>query len=212
MLGPHASGPSSSPTIQLLPPSGPPPQTRNHNCPCIAEGRSAAVAERGLPPQRGRAPSKLGRLTSRCGDERRLRERTSSPRCPPSVAMKSGLCPRPWSSSGGNSGQSSSGVVSEVARNDRQRQSAKLASASPGPGPSGSTPTKCFRVLSCNSSRRGACTAQMANAKRLTDRRPVVHGSRPPKTCLGSRRSSSWNRLSRAISQNLDGEQNVLVR
>ena len=40
-----------SAAIEVLPPSGLPPQTRNDNCTRIAEGRQAADAERGLPPR-----------------------------------------------------------------------------------------------------------------------------------------------------------------
>ena len=42
ILGPHPRGRSSSAAIQLLPPSGLPPQTRKDNCPRTAERRQAA--------------------------------------------------------------------------------------------------------------------------------------------------------------------------
>ena len=88
MLGPHPSGPSSSAAISVLPPSGLPPQTRNDSCPRIAEGRSAADAERGLLPQSRKS---LGSSSSAAMNGNK--ERTSSSRCPPSFAMKSASCP-----------------------------------------------------------------------------------------------------------------------
>ena len=73
MLDPPRSGPGASAAIQLL----------SH--------LTAANAERQLSTQRGRAPSELGRLVAKYGDERQ-QERTNS-RCPPSVAMMCGLVP-----------------------------------------------------------------------------------------------------------------------
>ena len=64
IFGPHPSGPSSSAAIQLLPPSGLPPQTRNDNCCPAADAWKKDLQVHSLQ-EHNRSPHRSKKLLSR---------------------------------------------------------------------------------------------------------------------------------------------------